>query len=477
MPFQVGDGFFGPFIVNDPENDPYYGMVEEEIVLGFSDWLRYYSDTVYQYVSQFRFDVWPLAHFCSYINGEVGQNYTLVPGGMYRLRIYCSAVEYGYRLFMQGHNMTVIAADGSLVTPTVAEYLDVYSGERYDVIITADQTPGAYLLLANVLSYTGEVQEEKIYASFIYEDATALTASEIETALSEFNATVPKELILDQYTLTAYRDEAGDFYAGYSPVPGPPEVLSDPLFYHTTSYAVLGERQYQFMDSWDFQFNTKPSTPLFQLADDSAIKDVSGSELRSIDVVAYNDANDTHVAEHGPRIQFLEKDQVVDIVFQNAPTEGNVNGFFGAVHPMHIHGHYFWALASGEGEFDPAVAAELANFVDPPSRDNLVVGANRWVYARLQATNAGLWLMHCHSETHAVFGMMTTLVVGTAEERPPIPEDFVRCGPMPAEELTDGEPEPTENEPEEEGASSAFDGRDSLMMILAMVTGLLFGWM
>jgi iron transport multicopper oxidase len=195
MPFQLGDGFFGAFIVNDPENDPYQGAVDGEIILALSDWLRYYSDTVYQYVLQFRFDVWPLAQFVSYINGMMCQTHTLVGGGTYRLRIYCSAVEHGYRLRLQEHNMTVISADGSLVAATDTQYLDVYSGERYDVLITADQAPGSYLLFANALTYEGFVQPgENTYAAFLYDGATSSDLpswEEIIKTVLEFNATVP----------------------------------------------------------------------------------------------------------------------------------------------------------------------------------------------------------------------------------------------------------------------------------------------
>jgi FtsP/CotA-like multicopper oxidase with cupredoxin domain len=51
--------------------------------------------------------------------------------------------------------MTIIAADGSFVQPQVVDYLDLYSGERYDVLITANQPVGTYVLIAHVLSYTG----------------------------------------------------------------------------------------------------------------------------------------------------------------------------------------------------------------------------------------------------------------------------------------------------------------------------------
>jgi hypothetical protein len=458
MPYQFGDGVFGAFIVKDPENDPYVDAVEDEIAIGLSEWSQYHSDMVYQYVSQFRFDYWPLAHYISFLNGQQEFSMTLIPGATYRFRIYCATVEYGYRLFFQGHTMTVIAADGSLVQPTTTDYLDVFSGERYDVLVTADQEVGIYLLLANVLNFLGELVEDAVlYGVFTYEGALDNNATNATLVISEqlaaFNSSNASLTLLDQYDLVAYKDESsGEFAAGYQTLPGPAEVLADPWVYTTTSYAVVGERQYQFMDSWDNYFSSNPSEPLMFL-DDTGLKMDMEKEARALTVAAYIDANQTHSAILGPRFQFLDLDQVIDVVFQNAATPGNELGFFVGAHPMHIHGHYFWSLGSGEGAFDADVANESVNFVDPPLRDNIVVKANSWVLLRFQASNPGLWLMHCHLETHAVFGMKTTLVVGTAEERPALPDTFPVCGVVPSSGSSEGDPATETSDDSKDGPS------------------------
>jgi laccase len=81
---------------------------------------------------------------------------------------------------------------------------------------------------------------------------------------------------------------------------------------------------------------------------------------------------------------------------------------------MHIHGHSYWVLGTGEGSFDPTTT-EL-NFGNPPTRDNAVVKGDSWSAVRLKAVNTGIWFMHCHIETHVTFGMTTNFVVGTEEE-------------------------------------------------------------
>jgi hypothetical protein len=376
--------------------------------------------------------MWPLAHYISFVNGKGMPDPFVLQvesGETYRLRIYAMTVEYGYRLYLVDHKMTVIAADGSLVAPTEVDFLDVYSGERYDILLTADQAAGIYELRARVIDFTGVLQPEFTSAIIQYQNAGADASLKSAEAVMVDNIDTNTFTLLDPFSLTAFKKSDGSFLATYEPVEGPQEVLENPWMYKITSYGVLNERQYAFMDSWDFHFAMKSAnTPLIFFRTNEDLVQLAEDESRTITVSSYSNNSATFEAKIGPRIQFLETDQLIDIVFQNAATPGNELGDFNAVHPMHLHGHYFWVLAQGDGAFDAEAANSVANFVDPPSRDNIIVHSNKWVLIRLKASNPGIWLFHCHSETHLVFGMSTTLVVGTAEERPTPPIDFPRCG-------------------------------------------------
>eukprot|EP00253_Pinus_taeda_P027935 PITA_27935 len=63
------------------------------------------------------------------------------PGKTYRLRIASVASLSALNFLIQGHKMTVVEADGHYVEPVELENLDVYSGETYSVLITANQDP------------------------------------------------------------------------------------------------------------------------------------------------------------------------------------------------------------------------------------------------------------------------------------------------------------------------------------------------
>jgi FtsP/CotA-like multicopper oxidase with cupredoxin domain len=77
------------------------------------------------------------------------------------------------------------------------------------------------------------------------------------------------------------------------------------------------------------------------------------------------------------------------IVFQN-----NTN----RLHPMHIHGVFFRVLAR-----DARAVRE------PFTRDTVLVGPNERVLIGFVPEHPGIWLTHCHIQSHADAGMVTTI--------------------------------------------------------------------
>jgi len=70
------------------------------------------------------------------------------------------------------------------------------------------------------------------------------------------------------------------------------------------------------------------------------------------------------------------------------------------LHPMHLHGVFFRVL---EINGEPAV--------EPFTRDTVLVGPRESVVVGLVPEHAGIWLTHCHIQSHAEAGMMTTIEV------------------------------------------------------------------
>jgi len=62
----------------------------------------------------------------------------------YRLRLVNTAIDTMFRFGIDNHTLTVIAADFVPIVPFETDMINVGIGQRYDVIVKADQTPGNY---------------------------------------------------------------------------------------------------------------------------------------------------------------------------------------------------------------------------------------------------------------------------------------------------------------------------------------------
>jgi hypothetical protein len=72
------------------------------------------------------------------------QKFTLTPNKIHRLRLINPSVDNTFTLSLVGHSFTIIAADFVPITPKVVTSLYMAIGQRYDVLINANQPVGNY---------------------------------------------------------------------------------------------------------------------------------------------------------------------------------------------------------------------------------------------------------------------------------------------------------------------------------------------
>ncbi|KAF3336339.1 laccase-15-like protein [Carex littledalei] len=100
------------------------------------------------------------------------------------------------------------------------------------------------------------------------------------------------------------------------------------------------------------------------------------------------------------KVKVLEYNTTVEIVFQqNNILSGAAN------QPLHLHGHSFYVIGRGFGNFKNTTDPLSYNLVDPPFVNTVGVPQNGWATIRFRATNPGVWYMHCHFEPHSIWGM------------------------------------------------------------------------
>lgn len=108
---------------------------------------------------------------------------TMKKGKKYRLRLVNTSVDNYLRVSLDGHNMTVMTTDFIPVNPFSVQTLLIGIGQRYDVVIKADQAAGNYWFRANVA--TDCLSANNFYGRAIWSYEGVASADPTSTAYDE----------------------------------------------------------------------------------------------------------------------------------------------------------------------------------------------------------------------------------------------------------------------------------------------------
>jgi FtsP/CotA-like multicopper oxidase with cupredoxin domain len=182
---QYGNGLFGPLVVE--ERTPIATYDREELLL-INDWFLEPGDTLLARLLQGgmekmpeemqmkdRKDVGDVPFQSGLVNGkgrapqDTKTPLTVIQvkrGETIRLRLINASSTYALRFQIDGHPLTVIASDGQPMKPVTVDNLPIGVGERYDVLLDANQS-GAHWIRAVTLD------GQEILAVLRYSDAPA----------------------------------------------------------------------------------------------------------------------------------------------------------------------------------------------------------------------------------------------------------------------------------------------------------------
>ncbi|THF97363.1 hypothetical protein TEA_014264 [Camellia sinensis var. sinensis] len=117
----------------------------------------------------------------------------------------------------------------------------------------------------------------------------------------------------------------------------------------------------------------------------SSMNDISFPMPTTDILLAYYSALITTI---GTKVRMFDYNETVEIVFQGTDV------FSGAQnHPMHLHGHSFYVVGSGVGNFDNETDPKSYNLIDPPKLNTIRVPKKGWVTVRFIANNRGMFLI------------------------------------------------------------------------------------
>ncbi|KAH6637198.1 laccase [Chaetomium tenue] len=398
---QYGNGVVGTIQINGPASLPY------DIDLGVFPLMDYYYASADELV---HFTMNNGAPFSDNVlfNGTAkhpttgaGQwaNVTLTPGKRHRLRIINTSTENHFQVSLVNHSMTVIASDMVPVNAMTVDSLFLAVGQRYDVTIDANRTPGNYWF--NVTfggqAFCGGSLNPTPAAIFHYAGAPGGLPTNKGVPPTDHQC-----LDLPNLTPVVTRNVP---VSGFVKRPG----------------------------------NTLPvnidlsGTPLF-------VWKVNGS---SINVDWGKPVADYVMTQN---TSYPTSDNIVQVDGANQWTywlvENDPDGPFSLPHPMHLHGHDFLVLGRSPDVspasqqrfvFDPAVDLPRLRGTNPVRRDVTMLPPRGWLLLAFRADNPGAWLFHCHIAWHVSGGLSVTFLERPNELRqritPADRADFNRvCG-------------------------------------------------
>ncbi|KAG6828157.1 hypothetical protein H0H92_009008, partial [Tricholoma furcatifolium] len=146
---QYCDGLRGPLVIYDP-HDPFAGMYDVDnasTIITIADWYHSPSTVLGHHPT-------PNATLINGLGRAVDGNaaelavINVVQGKRYRFRIIAMACDPNYVFSIDGHLMTIIEVDGVNHTPLTVDSIQIFTGQRYSVVVNASQPIDNYWIRA-----------------------------------------------------------------------------------------------------------------------------------------------------------------------------------------------------------------------------------------------------------------------------------------------------------------------------------------
>ncbi|KAJ5887795.1 hypothetical protein N7495_007836 [Penicillium taxi] len=352
---QAWEGVFGGINIAGPASANY----DVDLGLMFlNDWSHQTVDELYHHAET----VGPPTLDNGLINGTnvwnatanstvTGSRYTrrATKGKSYRIRLVNAAIDTHWKFMIDNHLLTVIAIDLVPIKPYTTDFVDIAMGQRYDVIVTANQHKVAKNFWIRAIPQTAcseNLSVNNIKGIFHYDSNIRAPTTKpyifvdgcVDEDLKKLVPVVPKTV------------EAADWQA-----------LTDVTI-------------------------AKNSNNLFKWYLNSTSLDVEWSDPTLLQV--YNGVTD-----------FSNSSGVIEVPNPNEWVYLLINTTLPIPHPVHLHGHDFFVLGQGTGSWDGTV-----NTANPPRRDTALLPASGHLLIAFVTDNPGTWLMHCHIGWHTAEG-------------------------------------------------------------------------
>lgn len=339
------------------------------------------------------------------INGQGLPNQasiTVDQGKTYRLRITNVGVASSLNFRIQGHKLKLVEVEGSHTVQNVYESLDIHVGQSYSVLVTADQPPEDYYMVASTRFTSTVISTSGI---FHYSNSQKQVSGLIPVVATEIEWSMNQaKTIRWNLTASAARpNPQGSYHYG--------KINITRTIVLANSASIINGKQRYAVNGVSF---LRPTTPL-QLADYYNISGV-------YKIGAILDSPNSGSVDMQTGILDVEYRRFVEIVFQN-----NEN----IMQSWHLDGYSFFVAGMNQGQWTPA-SRNTYNLFDAVSRSTTQVYPQSWTAILLTFDNAGMWNLRSEIWARQYLGQQTYFrvkspVKSLRDEYDP-PRNVLMCG-------------------------------------------------
>ncbi|XP_041367041.1 laccase-4-like [Gigantopelta aegis] len=442
---QLADGVNGAFVVRQPQDiDPNRALYDHDLsehVIVVNDWPTEFNTAMSLYLHLMH-DIYNSKVFSGLINGKrrhfnvstrniIESNLThaqtpleifkVETGHRYRFRFIGAMGICPFMVSFEKHRLTVIATDGAPVKPRVVDSFIVHPGERYDLVLNADQSVGNYWLKAvglrdcikhgvtvnAILRYKGAQDEDPSGdPDYVHESGIMLNPLIMDWKPATKNEVYGYNhtwLNVDELRHAGqtnnYTDEKVDvkLYLGMDYSNNDNTIFNNKELYPVLSLPSMKAHFTPTLNNITFDL---PPIPIL-----SQPEDVDQSWFCNRSTIADSDTcfTDLCLCTH---VLHVPLHAVVELILFNIGTY-----FKGSGHPMHIHGFNFRVL--GKAKVSEILPRDVVtkmddegklprNLIDPPVKDTIHIADGGYAIIRFKADNPGLWLYHCQTDGHVM---------------------------------------------------------------------------
>ncbi|KAJ3669382.1 hypothetical protein LUZ60_011332 [Juncus effusus] len=345
------------------------------------------------------------------INGKSTKENTkplfeMIPGKTYRYRVCNVGMRASLNFRIQGHSVKLVEMDGSHTVQNIYDSLDVHVGQCYSVLVTANQKPGDYYMIAS----TRFLKEDTISQAIIRYKGSKVPPSKVLPEAPTGWAWSLNQWRSFRWNLTASAarpNPQGSYHYGQINITRTIKLVN-------TREVVDGKVRYAI----NGVSHVDTATP-FKLAEYYEIpKKVFTYNLIG-DLPPKGKNNKVKLA---PNVLTAEFRTFIEIVFENPEK---------VLQSYHLDGYSFFPVGMGPGKWTPA-SRKTYNLLDTVSRHTIQVYPKSWTAIMLTFDNAGMWNLRSESwERHYLGQQMYISVLSPARslrDEYNMPDNALKCG-------------------------------------------------